>query len=162
MAGAKASDDEDEEEDDDDASSCSSGPAHDTDEHDPDLSFAEVSKVITNLDLGADPAKSKSHKKKEAPQQASVPPPPPVQVFVKPGPPIPQRILDDLDMCTAEDFSYSFSRKTLANGRVWQNFLARLYSQLSLIYRMCSFLVLLCFKILFRDVGSSCNTYCDT
>lgn len=118
MAGAKATDDEDEEEDEDDASSCSSGPAHDTDEHDPDLSFAEVSKVITNLDLGPDPAKSKSHKKKEAPQQAAVPPAPAAQLFVKPGPPIPQRILDDLDLCNAEDFSYNFSRKTLANGRL--------------------------------------------
>ncbi|KAL1431563.1 hypothetical protein MTO96_014080 [Rhipicephalus appendiculatus] len=116
LAGAKATDDEDEEEeDDDDASSCSSGPAHDTDEQDPDLSFAEVAKVVTNLDLGPDPAKSKSHKKKETSQPA--PQAPPVQQFVKPGPPIPQRILDDLDMCTVEDFSYSFSRKTLANGR---------------------------------------------
>lgn len=116
LAGAKATDDEDEEEeDDDDASSCSSGPAHDTDEQDPDLSFAEVAKVVTNLDLGPDPVKSKSHKKKETSQPA--PQAPPVQQFVKPGPPIPQRILDDLDMCTVEDFSYSFSRKTLANGR---------------------------------------------
>lgn len=116
LAGAKATDDEDEEEeDDDDASSCSSGPAHDTDEHDPDLSFAEVAKVVTNLDVGPDPAKSKSHKKKETSQQA--PAPPPVQPFVKPGPPIPQRILDELDFCIVEDFCYSFSRKTLANGR---------------------------------------------
>ncbi|KAL3194915.1 hypothetical protein MRX96_045827 [Rhipicephalus microplus] len=91
------------------------GPAHDTDEQDPDLSFAEVAKVVANLDLGPDPAKSKNRKKKEAPQPA--PQAPPVQQFVKPGPPIPQRILDDLDMCCVKDFSYSFSRKTLANGR---------------------------------------------
>lgn len=125
--------DEDEarEEDDakDDASSCSSDPAHDTDEQDPDITFDEFAKVVGNLDLGPDPAvKVKGHKKKEAPPpvapQPPPPPPPPAtpppapQQFVKPGPPIPQRLLDDLELCSVDDFRYSFTRKTLACGKV--------------------------------------------
>ncbi|KAH9361866.1 hypothetical protein HPB48_003725 [Haemaphysalis longicornis] len=38
--------------------------------------------------------------------------------FVKPGPPIPQRILAELDLCSMGDFQYSFTRETLARGKV--------------------------------------------
>ncbi|XP_077547829.1 terminal uridylyltransferase 7-like [Haemaphysalis longicornis] len=43
---------------------------------------------------------------------------PPSQQFVKPGPPIPQRILDDLDFCSVGDFQHSFTRQTLTWGKV--------------------------------------------
>lgn len=126
LGRAKVTDeDEDEDEDEDDASSCSSGPAHDSDEHDPELSFTDVSRVIANLDLGPEPTtKAKGPRKKEAQPQDTPPPPPPlppsppaVQLFVKPGPPLPQRYLDELDFCSVGDFCYNFSRKTLANGK---------------------------------------------
>ncbi|XP_077548761.1 terminal uridylyltransferase 4-like [Haemaphysalis longicornis] len=44
--------------------------------------------------------------------------PPPPQQFVIPAPPIPQRILDELDLCNMGDFQYSFTRETLARGKV--------------------------------------------
>ncbi|XP_077548824.1 terminal uridylyltransferase 4-like [Haemaphysalis longicornis] len=42
----------------------------------------------------------------------------PPQQFVKPGPPIPQGILDELDLCSMGDFQYRFTRETLAGGKV--------------------------------------------
>lgn len=121
--------DEDDAKEEEDASSDSSVPTPDMDEHDPEVAFEDAAKVIGKLDLGPDPAtKGKGHKKKEAPPRQATPPPPPPspppspppppsQQFVKPGPPIPQRILDDLDLLNVGDYRYSFTRKTLANGK---------------------------------------------
>ncbi|XP_077548317.1 terminal uridylyltransferase 4-like [Haemaphysalis longicornis] len=74
------------------------------------LSFDENVDVVTNRYPFPNPStKVKVHN--------TITPPPPQQ-FVKPGPPIPQRILDELDLCSMGDFHYSFTRKTLAGGKV--------------------------------------------
>ncbi|KAH9362691.1 hypothetical protein HPB48_001212 [Haemaphysalis longicornis] len=83
-----------------------------TKENDDDkyLSFDENVNVVRNRHLVPDSAtKAKGHK-------TTMPPPP--QQFVKPGPPIPQRILDDLDLCSVGDFHYSFPRGTLVCEKV--------------------------------------------
>ncbi|KAH9376928.1 hypothetical protein HPB48_002757 [Haemaphysalis longicornis] len=74
------------------------------------LSFDENVNVVSNSHFVPDQAtKAKGHK-------TTTPPPP--QQFVKPGPPIPRRILDDTDFCSVGDFQYSFTRDTLACGKV--------------------------------------------
>ncbi|KAH9378160.1 hypothetical protein HPB48_011940 [Haemaphysalis longicornis] len=73
------------------------------------LSFDENVNTVSNRHLVADPAtKAKGHK-------TTTPPP---QQFVKPGPPIPQRVLDALDICSMGHFQYSFTQEAFACGKV--------------------------------------------
>ncbi|KAH9362805.1 hypothetical protein HPB48_015232 [Haemaphysalis longicornis] len=73
------------------------------------LSFDKNVNVVSSRHLVPNPAtKAKGHK-------TTTPLP---QQFVKPGPPIPQGILDKLALCSMGDFQYSFTRETLAGGKV--------------------------------------------
>ncbi|XP_077548251.1 terminal uridylyltransferase 4-like [Haemaphysalis longicornis] len=74
------------------------------------LSFDENVNVVTIRHLVSNPAtKPKGHKTTTPLLR---------EQFVKPGPPIPQGILAKLDLCSMDDFQYSFTRETLACGKV--------------------------------------------
>uniref|UniRef100_A0A2R5LKV9 Putative s-m checkpoint control protein cid1 n=1 Tax=Ornithodoros turicata TaxID=34597 RepID=A0A2R5LKV9_9ACAR len=115
-AGNKGNDehDEDDDDDEDDASSTSSG-VPDLDEQDPDLNLDEVVRVISDMDLGEDPKVPESKKpgksgsKREHAEKTAQ--------FVKPGPPIPDDLREELEKMVPEDFVYEFNKRVLAGGK---------------------------------------------